>query len=178
MARYKAIRNVFIVFLVSGFWHGANWTFIAWGGLHALLFIPSFVVGTNRKHLSDHDPAFGWFISPGDSIKILLTFTWVCIGWVFFRSASIAEAVQYLTHIFTWQPGDVLTINPYDNQPLGIEWLYLLALIVTEYALSIQKISLFSDKMVPRLVVDAALILCIITSIPIDSAQSFIYFQF
>ena len=51
VGKVKGVRNVFAIFLVSGFWHGANWTFIAWGGIHALLFIPSFIIGTNRKHL-------------------------------------------------------------------------------------------------------------------------------
>ena len=49
VSKPKAIRNVFVIFLVSGFWHGANWTFIVWGGIHALLFIPLFLRGTNRK---------------------------------------------------------------------------------------------------------------------------------
>ena len=53
VSKPKAIRNVFIIFLVSGFWHGANWTFIVWGGIHALLFIPLFLRGTNRKNTSD-----------------------------------------------------------------------------------------------------------------------------
>ena len=50
VSKPKAIRNVFVIFLVSGFWHGANWTFIVWGGIHALLFIPLFLRGTNRKN--------------------------------------------------------------------------------------------------------------------------------
>ena len=53
VSKPKAIRNVFVIFLVSGFWHGANWTFIVWGGIHALLFIPLFLRGTNRKNTSD-----------------------------------------------------------------------------------------------------------------------------
>ena len=52
VSKPKAIRNVFVIFLVSGFWHGANWTFIVWGGIHALLFIPLFLRGTNRKNTS------------------------------------------------------------------------------------------------------------------------------
>jgi alginate O-acetyltransferase complex protein AlgI len=51
--KLKNIRNIFTIFLVSGFWHGANWTFITWGGIHALLFIPSFLIRTNRKHIDE-----------------------------------------------------------------------------------------------------------------------------
>ena len=51
VSKLKSIRNIFIIFLVSGFWHGANWTFIVWGCLHAILFIPLFVLKVNRKHI-------------------------------------------------------------------------------------------------------------------------------
>tara|TARA_B110000046_G_scaffold74336_1_gene82300 strand:- start:5226 stop:6011 length:786 start_codon:yes stop_codon:yes gene_type:complete len=52
-SKSKQIRNIFIIFLVSGFWHGANWIFIAWGALHALLFLPLFLLRSNRKHLAE-----------------------------------------------------------------------------------------------------------------------------
>ncbi|KAB2814496.1 MBOAT family O-acyltransferase [Phaeocystidibacter luteus] len=174
----KAIRNVFIVFLVSGFWHGANWTFLAWGGIHAMLFIPSFIIGTNRKHLSEHKPVTAWMMAPADFGKVLLTFAWVCIAWIFFRAPSIGIAGDYIYQIFTFSGGDVLSLNPYDNQPFGFEVVLLILFVFIEYGMSIQKINLYSSRVWARTCVDVALILAIILSIPIDSAQSFIYFQF
>lgn len=93
----KAIRNIFIVFLVSGFWHGANWTFIAWGGIHAALFIPVFLIGKNRAHLYEGDhllPSFREFF------QMASTFLLVCVAWVFFRADTVEEAWGYLIGIF------------------------------------------------------------------------------
>lgn len=94
----KAIINIFIVFLVSGFWHGANWTFIAWGGIHAALFIPVFLMGKNRTYLDE-----GRHLVPnfGEILQMMLTFTLVTVAWVFFRAGTIGEAWGYFTHIFS-----------------------------------------------------------------------------
>lgn len=93
----KAIRNIFIVFLVSGFWHGANWTFIVWGGIHAALFIPIFLIGKNRTHLHE-----GSHLIPSfkEALKMVSTFTLVCIAWVFFRADSVGDAWGYLGGLF------------------------------------------------------------------------------
>lgn len=88
------LRNTFIIFLVSGFWHGANWTFILWGLLHALLFIPLLITDTNRKNLSDSE--YAWKDVP----KIILTFLLVCVAWVFFRADNVTEAFQYVSGMF------------------------------------------------------------------------------
>lgn len=96
VSKIKAIRNIFIVFLVSGFWHGANWTFIAWGGIHAALFIPLFLAGKNRNYLYEGDHLIPSLM---EIIQMGLTFILVCISWVFFRSATISEAWEYLGNI-------------------------------------------------------------------------------
>lgn len=90
--RISQIRNVFIIFIVSGFWHGANWTFIAWGAFHAILFLPMLLLGTNRKHVSD-DASTNYGI--GEWISVIATFVCVCIGWVFFRAESFTDALLY-----------------------------------------------------------------------------------
>ncbi|REG91508.1 MBOAT family O-acyltransferase [Algoriphagus antarcticus] len=98
VTKAKAIRNIFIVFLVSGFWHGANWTFIAWGGIHAALFIPIFLIGKNRAHLHE-----GEHLIPSikEVFQMVLTFSLVCIAWVFFRSDTVGEAWGYLSGMAT-----------------------------------------------------------------------------
>jgi D-alanyl-lipoteichoic acid acyltransferase DltB (MBOAT superfamily) len=94
----KVVRNTIIIFLVSGFWHGANWTFIVWGALHAALFLPLILLHKNRKYTDT--VADGKFLP---NIKELFqmgtTFLPVVIGWIFFRAASIGQAVEYLRGI-------------------------------------------------------------------------------
>lgn len=94
-----SIRNIFIIFLVSGFWHGANWTFILWGFFHALLFIPSFINQKNRIYISNIIAENKKFPSFLELLQIISTFCLVTIGWIIFRSNSIMDAVNYLFKI-------------------------------------------------------------------------------
>lgn len=94
------IRNTFIIFLVSGFWHGANWTFIFWGGLNALFFLPLLLAKKNRNNLED--VALGKLLpSVRDAFNIILTFSLTCFAWIFFRAANLTEAFQYIKRIFS-----------------------------------------------------------------------------
>lgn len=90
----KAIRNIFIVFLISGFWHGANWTFIVWGLIHAILFLPSFLLKKNRKYVNTDDTHF--LPSGRDFIAMLYTFSVVTVAWIFFRADSVTIAFDYI----------------------------------------------------------------------------------
>ena len=93
--RYKkaiAVRNTFIIFLLSGFWHGANWTFVLWGAYHALLFVPLLLMGKNRRYREDDQT---WRDIP----RMLLTFVLVVIGWILFRSPDMGSCVEYLAGI-------------------------------------------------------------------------------
>lgn len=92
---WKRIRNTFIIFLLSGFWHGAQWTFIAWGALNALYFLPLLLLKRNRSHLeivaiNRRLPKLREFISIG------ITFTLTVIAWVFFRADNMTKAWAYL----------------------------------------------------------------------------------
>ncbi|MEN9910275.1 MAG: hypothetical protein RLZZ540_3434, partial [Bacteroidota bacterium] len=94
------IRNTFIIFLVSGFWHGANWTYVVWGGINALYFLPLLLRKSNRNNIDTVVLDRSW-----ESVKvlgnILLTFALSCVAWVFFRAKTIADAVLYLKQIVT-----------------------------------------------------------------------------
>ena len=96
--RYKKwiiVRNTFVIFLLSGFWHGANWTFIAWGAYHALLFLPLILLGKNRKYTNQ--VAEGRLLPTWkETLQILFTFALVVIGWIIFRAPSISEAWEYV----------------------------------------------------------------------------------
>ncbi len=99
--RYKKliiVRNTFVIFLLSGFWHGANWTFIAWGAYHALLFLPLILLGANRKYTNQ--VAEGRLLPTSrESLQILLTFLLVVLGWIIFRAETITQAWEYICGI-------------------------------------------------------------------------------
>jgi alginate O-acetyltransferase complex protein AlgI len=97
---WMKIRNTFIIFLVSGFWHGANWTFIIWGLLNALYIMPSIIFNTNRNNLD--------IVSKGkflptikEFISILLTFCLTVFAWIFFRASNVSHAFNYINTIFS-----------------------------------------------------------------------------
>ncbi len=95
VSKVKVIRNTFVIFLVSGFWHGANWTFIAWGAYHALLFLPLILLGKNRKYTNT--VAEGRILPTIKEVgQMLLTFFWAVIGWIIFRVESIGMAWEYM----------------------------------------------------------------------------------
>lgn len=97
--RWKVIRNTFIIFLLSGLWHGANWTFVVWGGYHALLFVPLLLLKRNRKNTDT--VAEGRFLpSLKEFFQMLLTFLLVVFGWIIFRAESISQAWFYICGIF------------------------------------------------------------------------------
>ena len=96
----QQIRNVFIIFLISGFWHGANWTFIVWGALNAIYFIPLMFFDRNRKNL--HSVAKGEkFPSFREFASILGTFTLTVFAWIFFRAENMSHALSYVTGLFS-----------------------------------------------------------------------------
>jgi len=96
VGKWKAVRNVFIIFLVSGFWHGANWTFIVWGGIHACLFLPLLLRGTNRRYTSETIGEGRWLPTGRELLGVAWTFTMVCVAWVFFRAESVGDAFNYI----------------------------------------------------------------------------------
>lgn len=96
----KSVRNVFIIFLVSGFWHGANWTFIFWGLLNALYILPSIIFRTNRAHL-DIVAQGRLFPSIKESFSMALTFALTVFAWIFFRSDNLGSAFLFIKKIFS-----------------------------------------------------------------------------
>jgi len=91
--------NVLIVFIVSGFWHGANWTFLAWGFLHGAYFIPSFVLRKSHINLASTLPSSRTVRILIELSQVILTFVLVCIGWIFFRSENLHQAFDFIGHI-------------------------------------------------------------------------------
>ncbi|QXP61692.1 MBOAT family O-acyltransferase [Olleya sp. HaHaR_3_96] len=121
------VRNVFIIFLVSGFWHGANWTFIFWGLLNAIYFLPLLLLNRNRKYLDVVEINFS---KKGiiTFLNIVTTFLLVILAWVFFRANTITEAFAYLKRLlvnldFSFQ---YLAIERYNFEALLVLLLFIL----------------------------------------------------
>jgi len=97
---WMKIRNTFIIFTVSGFWHGANWTFIVWGALNAIYFLPLLLAKKNRSHLGEI--AEGRILPTlKEATGILTTFGLTVVGWIFFRAENIGHALQYVAGLFS-----------------------------------------------------------------------------
>ncbi len=97
---WMKIRNTFIIFLVSGFWHGSNWTFIVWGFLNALYIMPSIIFNTNRNNLEivakgRFSPTIKEFFAIG------ITFSLTVFAWIFFRATSVNQAISFISGIFS-----------------------------------------------------------------------------
>ncbi|SNR92376.1 MBOAT family protein [Flavobacterium sp. ov086] len=108
---WMKVRNVFIIFIVSGLWHGANWTFIVWGALNALYIMPSILLNSNRNNLEivakgRHLPSLK------DLFSIGITFTLTVFAWIFFRAENIDHAIDYISKIFSRSLFSVPTIRP------------------------------------------------------------------
>ena len=121
------IRNVFIIFLVSGFWHGANWTFIMWGFLNALFFIPLLLTNKNRNYIEIvADKSYLPTVS--EFFKMIFTFTLVLFAWIFFRATSVTMAINYIYNIvrFNFKGGiNYLSIERYAIENLLLIFIFI-----------------------------------------------------
>ena len=103
-----AVRNTFIIFLLSGLWHGANWTFVLWGAYHALLFVPLLVMNKNRRYrdtvatvmLPDGTTKTRWLPSLKEAGQMLVTFALAVVGWIIFRAENIGQLSSIIHKIF------------------------------------------------------------------------------
>jgi alginate O-acetyltransferase complex protein AlgI len=92
----KAIRNTVIVFVISGFWHGANLTYLTWGCIHALGFMPLLLLGKNRRYTGSIVAQQRRCPTLREAGAMLATFAFVTLAWVFFRANTIHTAIDYL----------------------------------------------------------------------------------
>lgn len=169
----KTIRNTFIIFLVSGFWHGANWTFIVWGGLNALFIMPSIIFKRNRRNLDT--VAQGRLIpSITEAVQVITTFLLASFAWIFFRSVDMYHATLYIKEMFS---ASLFTIPQVYS---GKVFLVLILFFVVEWCGREGKYALaeFSNswKRPVRWAFYYAIILVIYYMT--GNEQQFIYFQF
>ncbi len=173
---FRTVLNTCIVFLVSGFWHGASWNFVVWGGVHALYFIPLLLL--NKKYTSDEVVSQGHLLpKPSEALAIVITFTLTVLAWIVFRTENLSEASQYIWGLFE-EPSSYLSASVYLRY---YKILVLLLLFISvewigrsdQYAL--EKLGLKWPRYI-RYSMYYALIICILW-LGVRS-QEFIYFQF
>jgi D-alanyl-lipoteichoic acid acyltransferase DltB (MBOAT superfamily) len=175
--KWKIIRNVYIVWGISGLWHGANWTFVCWGLFHATLLAIYNIFGINTKY--KQVVAYGrFFPSIREALQIALTFFLAVIGWIIFRAETMSQAVDYLIAMFTNKFFDTSMLQGKDYVFFGfgllllfIEWLQR----DKQHALQFSDAKPFNSRLVRWGVY--YLILAIIIRFTGES-QTFIYFQF
>jgi len=175
--RWTTIRNITIVFLVSGFWHGANWTFLAWGFLNACYFIPLLLAKRNRKHM-DTLAQGRIFPSIKEFLQIGTTFTLTVLAWIFFRAENIKHALAYFSEIFS---NSLLTIPNFSNRSGALTSLLLIGVFMifewfgrnNEYA--IEKTGEKHHRGYRWFLYYSLIIVIVIYG---GSQQEFIYFQF
>lgn len=167
-SKARTLMNVFVIFIISGFWHGANWTFIVWGGIHASLYIPVFIAGTNRKHIANIAKNE---LSVLDLINMLFTFLMVCIAWVFFRAENLTQAIYYLQSIFTNWSNQGIIHDPSIYLPV-------IVFIIWEWTQRNKSFGLDIGKL--NITIRWLFYLFLIIAIVYSSGenQEFIYFQF
>ena len=175
---WMKVRNTFIIFIVSGFWHGANWTFIVWGLLNAIYFLPLLLTKNNRNHLNV--VAEGKYLpSLKEAALMGLTFIITVLTWIFFRAENIGHAVQYILDLFT-HLGSFLLLSNYTAYAtvlnlvimfVAIEWLGR----SQQYAL--EGIDIVKSSLLRRLIY-FVLVTILWSQFSSNTPQEFIYFHF
>ncbi len=172
-SNYLKFRNVMIIFIVSGFWHGANWTFIIWGVLNALYFLPSFVMKRNRRYLNTVAEN-NWLPSLKEFFQIIKTFCLICITWIFFRAESVGHALEYLKEMFS-----PLALFEFPNLRILECGFYITILLIIEWIQRNKDHGLVIEAipLLIRWLIYFLLTYQIINAV-LGGNQEFIYFQF
>ena len=175
--KIRWVYNIIVVFLITGFWHGANWTFLVWGGLHGLfLLINNFI--SFLKGIINWQPD-NKYVSTGLSLlSILITFHVVTFCWIFFRAKSLSDSLYIVKHLFIWKP---LNINDF-GVTISELAILIIAIILMEVTHVFQEISLRMKRQISlsrpvRWALYYSLIVMIVVFGVFDQS-AFIYFQF
>jgi D-alanyl-lipoteichoic acid acyltransferase DltB (MBOAT superfamily) len=174
----RKVRNTFIIFVVSGFWHGANWTFIVWGLLNAIYFLPLLLTKINRHHLEV--VAVDSFL-PSFKEFLLMSFTFIVtiFTWIFFRAENIGHAVQYISDLFK-NPGSFLLLSNYFKYASVLN--LIIVFIVIEWLgrrqqYAIEGINVIKQPVL-RWLIYLTLAFFILYQFSTSTPQEFIYFAF
>jgi len=176
--KLKSIRNTFIIFIVSGFWHGANWTFIVWGALNAIYFLPLLLTNKNRNNL-DIVAQKKRIPSLREFGGIVTTFFLTVFAWIFFRAASIEQSINYISGMINTS---LFTIPVFPGRMKAlITSILILLMLITEWKGRFSNYPIANIKSLSHSYKKHLLIFCIIFIILVFGEfgeNTFIYFQF
>jgi D-alanyl-lipoteichoic acid acyltransferase DltB (MBOAT superfamily) len=173
---WMKVRNTFIIFIVSGFWHGANWTFIVWGALNAVYFLPLLLTNKNRNNMET--VALGkMFPSLNEIGSILITFGLTVFAWIFFRAENMSHAIQYISDMFK-HPGSFFLFSVYWRYKLIL--FLIILFVIFEWLGRGHQFAISHLGIKWNLLVRWSVYIIIALTILLFSGaeQTFIYFQF
>lgn len=176
------IKNTFIIFLVSGFWHGANWTYIMWGLINAIYFLPLMLTKINRSNM-DIVAKGNFFPNYKEFISILLTFTLINFAWIFFRAESVTLGFNYIKLMFiNWDFSSIIPdfwggrlLSDFLFTMVSISILLIIEWFNRELKHGLEFLKYVKNRIVRWLIYVLILLFVIIFA---GSSQDFIYFQF
>lgn len=166
---FRHIRNILIIFFLSGLWHGANWTFVAWGVYHGLLCIALLIL---KKYVKIR-------LIPSNVVSMLVTFGFVVIGWILFRAENISMAFDYIYDLFSSSLFRVPKVSGANNVSALLSLIFIACMLVVEWMNRKQPFG-FDIKKIRSIYIRYTLYAILLFCIYFfgNNASSFIYFQF
>lgn len=180
VAKPKVVRNTFVIFLISGFWHGANWTYIAWGGAHALMFIPGIFRKKGTRKYLDVVSEGRLFPRLRETASMAVTFCVVMMAWILFRAPTITDAIRYIGDMFS----PTVFSAPEGLGPQHLMWhalLFVLVMMVAEWLQRTKEFALDLSGLKSRWLrwgIYYAVLAMILVAYCEGGVETFIYFQF
>lgn len=177
--------NLMITFLLSGLWHGANWTFIVWGGLHGFFLVIATMIRKQKQKsykslgLSENNLLVYW-------INVAITFILVCFLWIFFRANTIGDAFYFINHMFDGLEITKTYLKTVYNS-LGFDLITVVNVFISIIILAVVDFAQLKRDMVEELgkkplfirwTIYVAIVLMVLFNSPFDSGSEFIYFKF
>jgi len=173
---YITVRNVFLVFIVSGFWHGADWKFIIWGAIHACGFLPLLLLGRNRLNVDCIVAEQSVLPSFKELVNMVSTFLFVTFAWIFFRANDINHGVNYLAACFT--KFDLTNISLASEVKTAFYYISPFLLIDWSFRKNDRNINLPINSQIVRKIIYMLIVLYLFYRLLLSENSSFIYFQF
>ncbi len=173
----QKIKNTFIIFIVSGFWHGANWTYLVWGALNAFYFLPLLLLNKNRNNIEIVGNG-SFFIGIRDFINIITTFSLTVIAWIFFRAETITQALEIIKGIFSFTDGAVAF--QFTNK-VWLVLMYLSFFLLVEWVGREKQNPIEFRRKIPKAILYIfyfILAIIIVDNYGNSASQEFIYFDF
>lgn len=172
----RTFRNTAIIFLLSGFWHGANWTFVCWGAYHALLFAPLMFLGKNRnfREIVARDRKLP---TVGETVQMLTTFLLVAFGWIIFRANTIGDAWGYIGRLFSKSLLSKPILIGEENTIALVGIFFIVVMLLLEWIFR-REAFVFGGRM-SRAAISCAIVFSVFSIYFFGgSSTMFIYFQF